>query len=206
MYARSMTIQARPSTIDAGIAYVRDDVMPALADFSGYTGLSLLVDRRSGRCIATSAWESEEAMRDSADRVDTIRERVVEMFGGGAQVDEWEIAVLHRDHRSPQGACVRAVWLKTDPDRLDAAIEAYRSQFLSEMETLEGFCSASLVINRASGRAVSCVTYDGAESLIHNRDQAASLRADASRRSGADVIDGGEFELALAHLRVPESV
>lgn len=206
VYARSTTIQARLSAIDAGIAYVRDDVMPALTDISGCIGLSLLVDRKSGRCIATSAWESAEAMRDSADRVRPIRERVVEMFGGGAQVEEWEIAVLHRDHRSRQGACVRAVWVKTAPERLDAAVEAYRSQFLSEMETLEGFCSASLVINRASGRAVSCVTYDGAESMIRNRDQAASLRADASRRSGADVIGGGEFELALAHLRVPESV
>ncbi|MGO9226286.1 MAG: hypothetical protein ACLP4K_22360, partial [Mycobacterium sp.] len=63
MYARSSTIQAQPSSIDAGIAHVRDTVMPALGGVDGYTGLSLLVDRSSGRCIATSAWQSEEAMR-----------------------------------------------------------------------------------------------------------------------------------------------
>ncbi|MEV5832906.1 hypothetical protein [Nocardia sp. NPDC052112] len=206
MYARSTTIQARPSAIDAGVAHVRDDVMTALDDITGYIGLSLMVDRQSGRCIATSAWETEKAMRDSADRVGPIRDRIVEMFGGSAQVNEWEIAVLHRDHYSRQGACVRAVWVKTDPERLEAAVEAYRSQFLSGMEVLDGFCSASLLVNRASGRAVSCVTYDSAESMIRNRDQAASLRADASRRSGADVIDSCEFELAIAHLRVPESV
>ncbi len=101
---------------------------------------------------------------------------------------------------------MRAIWLKTDPDRLDLAVEAYRAQYLSEMETLEGFCSASLLINRSSGRAVSCATYDSAEAMMHNRDQAASLRPHASRRSGAELIDGVEFELALAHLRVPEVV
>ena len=45
MYARITTIQAQPSSIDAGIAHVRDTVMPALDGVDGYTGLSLLVDR-----------------------------------------------------------------------------------------------------------------------------------------------------------------
>ena len=74
------------------------------------------------------------------------------------------------------------------------------------MRTLEGFCSASLMINRSTGRAVSCAAYDSAMAMIRARGQAASLRAAASRRYDAVVIDTGEFELALAHLRVPELV
>ena len=62
MYARSSTIHARSSAIDAGIAYIHDTVWPALTGLDGYIGLSLLVDRLSGRCIATTAWDSEEAM------------------------------------------------------------------------------------------------------------------------------------------------
>ncbi len=204
MYARSTTIQAQDSAIDAGIAHVRDEVMPALAAINGCVGVSLLVDRESGRCIATSAWESEEAMRASEDRVRPVRDRAAEIFGSSGEVEEWEIAFLHRDHRSGNGACVRATWLRVAPGQLDRAIDYYKSAVLPSMEDLEGFCSASLMIDRASGRAVSSTTFDSREAMDRNSEQARSLRAARLRDLGADQLDVGEFELALAHLRVPE--
>ncbi|MGV7608784.1 antibiotic biosynthesis monooxygenase, partial [Mycobacterium kansasii] len=78
MFARSTTIQAQPSSINMGIEYVRDVVMPALDEMEGCLGLSLLVDRESGRCIATSSWETESAMQRSAERVWPVRYRAVE--------------------------------------------------------------------------------------------------------------------------------
>ena len=106
MYARSTTIMARPESIDAGIAQVRDEVMPTILEMDGCIGLSMLTDRESGRCIATSAWRSEEAMRATDEELRPIRDRIAATMGGDPQVQEWEIAVLHRDHRSVAGACV----------------------------------------------------------------------------------------------------
>jgi quinol monooxygenase YgiN len=119
MYARSTTIQAQPSSIDAAFAHMRDSVMPALEGIDGCVGLSLLVDRTSGRCIATTSWESEEAMRASEESVRPIRDRAAELFGGSAQVEEWEIAAMHREHRASDGACVRATWVKVGQDQID---------------------------------------------------------------------------------------
>ena len=104
MYARSTTIQGQPSSIDAGIAHARDSVMPALEGIDGCVGLSLLVDRTSGRCIVTSSWESEEAMRASEEAIRPIRDRAAELLGGSRQVEEWEIAAMHREHRASEGA------------------------------------------------------------------------------------------------------
>ena len=204
VYARSTTVQAQPSSIDAGIAHVRDTVMPALQGIEGCIGVSLLVDRESGRCIATSAWQSEEAMRASAEAVRPIRDKAAEMFGGSAQVEEWDIAVLHRDHRSSEGACVRATWVKISPDQVDRGIDFYKMTILPALEELEGFCSASLLVDRASGRAVASAIFDSVDARARNREQLDRLRATGSQEVAAEVLEECDFELALAHLRVPE--
>jgi heme-degrading monooxygenase HmoA len=206
VYARSTTIQAQPSSIDAGIAHVRDVVMPALQEIDGCVGMSLLVDRESGRCIATSSWETQEALHASAERVRPVRDSAAQALGGSPTVDEWEIAVLRRDHHSGPGACVRATWLRVRPDQFDRAIEFYRESVLPAIEELEGFCSASLMLDRASWRAVSSSTFDSLEAMQRNEEQARSLRTARLRDLGADQFDVGEFELALAHLRVPELI
>lgn len=206
MFARSTTIQAQPSSINMGIGYVRDVVMPALGEMEGYLGLSLLVDRGSGRCIATSSWESESAMHRSAERVWPVRYRAVEVFGGSAVVDQWRIAVLHRDHRSGPGAYVRATWLRARPEQFERGVDFYRWAVLPAVEEFDGFCSASLLVDPTSARAVVSVTYDSLDAMDRCAEQARSLRTAMHRDLGIDQDDVGEFELALAHLRVPELV
>jgi heme-degrading monooxygenase HmoA len=204
VYARSTTIEAQPESIDAGTAYVCDEVMPALETMTGCIGISLLVDRESGRCIITTAWDSEESMRASADDVAPIRDRAAEAFKGSATVNMWEIALVHRDHPSGEGACVRATWFKAPNGQLSRSVDFYKESVLPSLQELDGFCSASLLIDRSSGRSVSSVTFDSSEAMDRNREQARSLRAARLRELGADQLDVGEFELALAHLRVPE--
>jgi len=206
VYARSTTINARPENIDAGIAYVRDDVLPKVQRIDGCTGLSMIVDRDSGRCIVTAGWESEEALRNSADQVSPMRDRAAELFGGTPEVEVWEVAGMHRDHTSRDGACVRVTWMKGDPANADRAIDTFKLGVLPALEELEGFCSASLLIDRATGRAVSSVTYDSVEAMRATRGQATTLRTGASQEAGAEILDVCEFDLALAHLHVPEMV
>ena len=143
-------------------------------------------------------------MRASAEQVTPIRDRAAGMFGGMADVAEWEIATLHRDHRSPDGAGVRATWVRVPPDQVDQGIEYFKSSVLPQLEDLDGFCSASLLVDRTSGRAVSSVTFDSLDAMERSRDQATALKDASVREAGAEELDESEFELALAHLRVPE--
>ena len=133
-----------------------------------------------------------------------LRDRAGEVFGGDVTVDQWEMGVMHRDHRSGDGACVRATWIKMPRDQVDRSIEFYRTSVLPSLEDLEGFCSASFLVNRATGRGVSSATFDSREAMERNQENAKELRNARTRELGADILDVGEFELALAHLRLPE--
>lgn len=204
MYARSTNFQARTGHIPAGIECVRDEVTPVLPTIPGFVGLSLLVDRESGHCILTTAWDSEDAMAASTDTVRPLRAGVAAAFNASASVDEWKIAALHRDHQAGEGACVRATWLRIRTDQYDQALDFYTASVLPAIEELDGFCSASVMTHPASRRAVISATYDSPAAMDSNRDAARSLRTNRLRDLGAEQLDVGEFELAIAGLRVPE--
>ena len=203
MHARSTTVQVHPSSIDAQVAHVRDDVMPALLATDGCIGLSMLVNRVSGRCIATSAWQSEEAMHATKDDMVIVVDDV-ESVVGTPVVEVWEIAVLHRDHTSAPGAWVRTTWVHVEPEQTDRLTDLYRMVLLPQIVEFEGFCSASLLIDRPSGHAVSSVTFDSFQAMRSTRSLAAVVRERGSAAVDGEILEVDQLELALAHLRVPE--
>jgi heme-degrading monooxygenase HmoA len=204
MFARSTTVTTQPSAIERGIRFIQDDVMPEVLNMPGCLGLSLLVDHATSRCIATSSWQDEEAMRATTGSVGPLRDRFVAETGGSdTVVDEWEIALMHRDHRSMEGARARVSWLQGAPASIDDSVESLRS-ILPLLDQLPGFCSASLLVNRQAGRAVTTVIYDSTDTLAQTRARANELRSHVADQTGAEVLEVAEFELAVAHLRVPE--
>ena len=206
MYARSTTIMGDPARLDDGIAYVRDDVMPTMTAMDGCLGLSMLIDRDTGQCIVTSSWDSEEAMQASNLHLAPMRMRGGQIMGGPPEVDEWEVAVMHRDHPAPAGSCCRVTWMRLNHTDIDRDIDLYRAAMLPEMESIEGFCSASLLVNRALGRACNTTTYDSREALDASRERSWTIRDAGVREAGVDVLDVVECDLVLAHLRLPELV
>lgn len=205
MYARATTFQARPGSIDDGIAFCRDEVLPLIRDIDGCIGLSMMVDRKTGRCIATSAWETHEAMRASNEKLTAIRDRAGEILGADPEVEEWEIGGLHRDHRTADGACTRVSWMDGEPGQSDRMVEVFRG-VMATLESWDGFCSASLMVNRSTGRAVITTTWDSVAALEQTRPMADQTRAKAADDSGTRISEVEEFELAVAHLRVPELI
>jgi quinol monooxygenase YgiN len=206
MYARSTTMRVRPEAVDDLITFVRDDVMPMATELDGCVGLSILSDRDTGRCIVTSAWETADAMHASAERIGAAREQAAQRFGAAPEVQEWEIAVLHRAHRAGDGACARVTWARTDPAGLDRVTDAYRESLMPWWEETPGFCSNSLMVDRRDGRCASAVVFESREAMAHTRDQFTTLREEFASRMGVEVLEVAEFDLALAHLRVPETV
>ena len=205
MYARTTTVRGDPRAVDEGITFIRDTVWPTVQGMSGCVGMSMLADRDAGRCIATTAWATDEAMRASAEAVKESRSRAAEMLRADTvDIAEWEIAILHRKEQAGDDARVRVIWTDADPDRMGDIIDAFRMTLLPRMDDLPGFCSVSLMVDRGMGKEVTAVSYADRDSLERSRDMGKAMRDEFTQAMGSEITEIAEFELVLHHLRVPE--
>jgi hypothetical protein len=205
MYARSTTFRAYPAAIDDGIAHTRHTVLPAVRQIDGCLGLSLLVDRHTGRCIASTAWADADALHRSADTIRPIREAAVRTFRGvETEVEEWSIDVLHRVRYSPEGAATRVIRTRGPAGDMPRVVEGFREIVVPRAELLPGFCSVSFLVDHDTGRSAIASTYDSRHTMNHAKGQAVAIREEFLDRMGLQVTDIHEYDLVLAHLRVPE--
>lgn len=207
MYARSTTMQGNPQAMDQVISYVRDRVMPMVEGMEGYVGISMICDREAGRCVATTTWDTAEAMRASADDVAASRMEAAEMMGGGSpEVQEWEVVAMHRVRDTPQDGAVRLIWARGEQGQLDRIVDAWRMTIPPQLEQMPGFCAVSVLADRDTMRAVSAVSYENRELMNRSADQALTLRDRFAATMGFDITDVEEYDIVLAHLRIPEMV
>jgi quinol monooxygenase YgiN len=204
MFARSNTISGDPAKIEEGIAFIRHEVMPTMMAMDGCIGMSLVVRREDGRCIATSCWESMEAMRAADDTAKDLRANASTLMGAVPQVDLWEVAVMHRDHLAGDGSCCRITWGRASD--MDLLVDRFRDTVLPMIEQADGFCSASLFVNRDLGLTCGTATFDSREAMDASRERAAANRERAAALTGMEFLEIGEFELLEHHLRIPELV
>jgi hypothetical protein len=198
VHARSTTFQGNPANVGAGLRLVETEVWPMLERLPGCRGLSMLVDHRTGECIATTSWTTEKAMRESDEQLRPFRDRVRDVFGGSLQVDEWQVAVMRR---SQHGESCRVSWLVGDPR---AFTERFRAVTLPALERTRGFCCASLLVSLSTGVSCATTAWQTRDLMHESRPVSDDLRAEAAREAGGEVVRVHEYDLAYAHLHVPE--
>ena len=206
MYARSTSVQGDPARVDDGITFVRDEVMPTVLGMDGCIGMSMLVNHETGRGIVTTSWTSEDQMRATDGQVSAFRTRAGEIMGGEPEVQHWEIAVMHREHEAREGSWCRVTWLSCPPEDVESTLDFFRDTVLAKMEGVDGFCSASMLVDRATGQCCATARFETRADLEATREMTRAMREQRSRDSNAVFGDVEECELVIAHLRVPELV
>jgi hypothetical protein len=92
--ARVSVLEGAPEGIDAGLALIRDQVIPAASDVTGWRGIIALVDRTSGRSLTITFWDSEESLVASDAWADKARsEAASTMAEKIVSVERYEVAL-----------------------------------------------------------------------------------------------------------------
>ena len=94
MHARVSTLQGPTDKIDAGMRTVEEEILPAVGQEAGFKGIIFLGDRQSGKTIAVTLWESEQAMRESEEDADQLRQQAADAEGATIEsVERFEVLV-----------------------------------------------------------------------------------------------------------------
>lgn len=95
MHARVTTIEMDASQIDEAISQLEERDVPTFKEIDGFRGMTVFVDRSSGKAIASTYWGSEEQMRTSEESVKEARQRAADTGGasGTPQVELFEVVL-----------------------------------------------------------------------------------------------------------------
>jgi hypothetical protein len=93
--ARVSSLEGSPEGIDDGLVFIKDQILPAVGDISGWRGIITLVDRVTGRTKTITLWDSAESLQASEARADELRsEAAAAMDESVTGVDRYEVGLI----------------------------------------------------------------------------------------------------------------
>jgi heme-degrading monooxygenase HmoA len=95
MFARVSTILGKPERMDDGIQDYKNNVLPAVKKMTGFKQAILLVDRKSGKNIGITFWDTEKNLQASTLAANKLRAQAAQNTGSAQQpiVEIYEVAV-----------------------------------------------------------------------------------------------------------------
>ena len=107
-YARVVRLKGDPSKIDEAVRLWTQDILPLLKKQAGFTGATLLGNRKTGDGLSVSYWQSESAMKQARPQVRPEAQKTLAKTGGSiVEEDECEVALLERFKPPMAGAYAR---------------------------------------------------------------------------------------------------
>jgi len=179
MYTRLVSFTGA-TNIDAGVDYLRDEVLPVLNAQRGYRGVTASGDRAAGVLHILSLWETEEDRGASDSALGKAREEAIKIVGGALEIENFEQVVEAISKRPTPGCHLNVVRVRMDPASIDANVEWFKDMIAPQISSQPGFCSLRNMVDRQTGRAVSGSVFEDKETAD------ASLAAIPDRRARAE--------------------
>lgn len=92
--ARVSSLEGVTDSIDEGIRFIQQQIVPAASDITGWRGIIALVDRTNGRTLTITFWDSDESLAASEAWADQARAEAAAAIDETVKaVDRYEVAL-----------------------------------------------------------------------------------------------------------------
>jgi heme-degrading monooxygenase HmoA len=81
MFARLSMIQGKPERIDDGIRNYKEQLIPSAMEMTGFKKAFLMVDRKSGKMVSLTFWDTEKNLQASTSAANKLRVQGAQVAG-----------------------------------------------------------------------------------------------------------------------------
>ena len=164
MHVREVTFRGARN-IDAGVAYIREDLHPMMGAQHGFRGISVSADRDGELLAALTMWASEEDLNASDGAVDKARDGAVKIIGGVMTVETYEQTTEAISRAPVTGNTVVVTRMTVHPSIIDDQVAFFERDLLPTIEAQPGFCAMRSMVNRRNGRCVVNIVFENGRTL-----------------------------------------
>ncbi|HET7309815.1 MAG TPA: hypothetical protein VFJ17_00655 [Mycobacteriales bacterium] len=168
--------------IDAGVAFVRDTVIPVLRQQNGFRGATASADRSGGVFGVLTLWETEADRDASESALLKVREEGAKVIGGQMSVETFEEMVLEAVAPPKEGASLLIRRVSMDPAKIDENLAFFKETVLPQIKESPGFIGARNMINRSTGDGIVGTVWADAASMDAAAEAAKQRQGQAEGR------------------------
>ncbi len=129
MHTRVVTFTGAKD-IDAGVSFVRDNVLPLLSEQKGYRGMTVSADRDGGVFAVLTLWDTAEDRDATESILAPSRREGAEIIGGDVAVETFEQLASEVGESPPgPGSALFVTRISMDPDRSTTTSPSSRARW-----------------------------------------------------------------------------
>jgi heme-degrading monooxygenase HmoA len=199
MFTRLLTFTGTDN-IDAGVTYLRDEVLPVLHAQRGYRGVTASASQSERVIGILSLWDTA-ADRDASDSaLGKARQEAAKLVGGDLSVETFELMVAEIREPADVGSALMVTRLSMEPAKIDENLGFFKSEVLPRITAAPGFRALRNMINRQSGEGVVGSAWADQDAMMAASEQAMARRPEGISR-GVNFGETSYREIVFADLR-----
>ncbi|MDT4939595.1 MAG: hypothetical protein QOG80_3266 [Pseudonocardiales bacterium] len=199
MFTRVVTFTGAKD-LDAGVVFVRDQVMPVMGQQHGFRGLTVSVDRSGAVLGVLSLWDSEADRAASESALAKTREEAQTVIGGTMAIESFEELVFDVVAAPVVGSSLLVRRVSMDPAKVDENAAFFTREVLPQIKANPGFRSARNMINRQTGEGLVGTVWADNDTM-EAAAEAAEARREQAARQGVNLGEQSRREIVYVELR-----
>jgi heme-degrading monooxygenase HmoA len=204
LYCRVVRLKGDPSKINEAVRLWTQDILPLLKKQPGFTGATLLGNRKTGDGLSVSYWESESAMKQARPQVRPEAVKVTTQTGGSiVEEEECEVVVMERIQPAKAGVWARVTTVHGDPAHASEAISNFKEKIVPAIQKQSGARTAYFFVNRQTGKTFGGSVWDSEQDLQKSEASIGSLRAETIQKFGGKDAVTEAFEIYATEILTP---